>query len=171
MKKVLSIIFITISYSIIAQNSVIYEAEKKPIKIGKYKYILDYEYNYQSEGKSHSFSEVLVKGNKKQYISHFVYQLKGSTEIHISPDNPSPIQIKNTIIQSSNSHFDIENERIIITTNYYNEKEPKEKEIKILQQSKKGFFYTKEITTYYKNGEIKKETDLPQKIEFYKIPF
>lgn len=81
MKKILSIIFITISFGIIAQNSVIYEAEKKPIKIGKYTYVLDYEYSYQPEGKFHSFSEVLIKGNRKQYISHFVYQLKDNTSL------------------------------------------------------------------------------------------
>ena len=171
MTKIVSLIFILFSHAFIAQNNVIYEAEKEIIKIGKYKYQLEYESDYQPEGKFCSFSEVLIKGNRKQYISHFVYQLKSSTEMQISPDNPPPVQIENIILQSSRSDFDIENERIIITANYYAEKEPKEKEVKTLQQSERGFFYTKELTTYYKNGEIKKETDFPQKIKFHKIPF
>lgn len=170
MKKLNSILFVVIPFLIFGQDGIIYESEKSEIKIGKHKYLLKYEYSYNTEGKEGGFSEVLIKGNRKQYLGHFVYQLKSSTEMRVSPDNPPPIQIENKILQSSSSDFDLENEKIVVTTNYFDEKEPKEKEIKTLQQSKKGFFYTKEKTTYYKNGEIKKETDFPQKIKFYKMP-
>lgn len=160
------------SFYAIAQNNIIYEAKKKYVlKMGKYEYTLHYEYNYQPEGKFNSFTEVLTKGNRKQYLGSLVYQLKNSTEMQISPHNPPPIQIENKILQSSSSEFDIEKEQIIVTTFYYDEKEPKEKEIKTLQQGKKGFFYVKKRQTFFKNGEIKEEKDLPEKIEFYKIPF
>ena len=172
MKKILSLILILLSLVVIAQDNMIYEAEKKHIKkIGKYKYVLKYEYNYQPEGKICSFSEVLTKGNRKQYIGHFVYQLKNSTEIRISPHNPPPLQIENRIVQSYDSFYDEIKGQIIVTTIFYDDKEPKEKEIKTLQQGKIGFFYVKEKQTFFKNGEVEEQTNLPEKIEFYKIPF
>lgn len=162
------LLLILLPLVIFAQNNIIYEVEKSSIKLGKYEYLLTYEWDYSPEGKKASFSEVLIKGNRKQYLGHFVYQLKSSTEMRISPHNPPPIQIENKILQSSSSDFDTEKEQIIVTTFYYDEKEPKEKEIKILQHGKKGFFFLKYKETYYKNGEKKVEKDLPEKIEYVK---
>jgi len=170
MKKLNFIIFVILPFFILAQKNFVYQAEKSEIKIGKYKYELRYEWDYYHEEKEASFSEVLIRGNKKQYLGHFVYQLKSSTEMQISPHNPPPVQIENKILQSSSSDFNIEKEQIIVTTFYYDEKEPKEKEIKTLQQGKKGFFYVKERQTFFKNGEVKEEKNLPEKIEFFKIP-
>ncbi|MFN1218063.1 hypothetical protein ACKW6Q_13920 [Chryseobacterium kwangjuense] len=172
MKRFVSILFILLSAAVIAQDNMIYNAEKQyKKKIGNYKYTLVYEYNYQPEGKFSSYSEVLIKGNRKQYLGSFVYQLKSSTEMRVSPHNPPPIQIENKILESSYSLFNYEKKQIIVTTNYYDEKEPKEKEIRTLQQGKKGFFYIKEKQTYFKNGEIKEEKNLPEKINFVKIHF
>lgn len=171
MKKYISLILMLFSFAAIAQDNIIYEAEKKQIiKMGKYRYTLEYKHNYQPEGKFNSFSQVLIKGNKKQYLGHFVYQLESSTEMQISPHNPPPVQIENKILQSCSSDFDIEKEQIIVTTYFYGEKQPKEKEIKNFQQGKKGFFYVKEKQTFFKNGEVKEEKNLPEKIEFYKTP-
>jgi len=170
MRKIILLLFLLSSFGLIAQNN-IYEVKKTEIKFGKYKYTLEYEYNYQPEGKFNSFSEVLIRDNRKQYIGSFVYQLKKSTEMRISPHNPPPIQIENRIVQSYDSSYDEKKEQIIVTTYYYDEKEPKEKEIKTLQQGKKGFFYVKEKQTFFKNGERKEEKDLPEKIEFVKINF
>lgn len=171
MKRIVLLLSLLLSFGLIAQNNIIYEAEKTNFKFGKYKYTLNYEYSYYPEGKESSFSEVLIKGSRKQYLGHFVYQLKSSTEMRISEDNPPYPQIENRIVQSSHSNFDYEKEQIIVTTNYYDEKEPKEKQIEILQQSKKGFFYLKQKETYYKNGDKKVEKDLPEKIENVKIHF
>ena len=172
MKKILSLILILLSLVVIAQDNMIYEAEKKHIKkIGKYKYVLKYEYNYQPEGKNCSFSEVLTKGNRKQYIGHFKYQLKSNTEIKINEKLPTIRQLENKIIEDFNYTSDEEKEQIIVTTYYYDEKEPKEKEVKILQQGKKGFFYVIQKQFFFRNGKTEEEKNLPEKIEFYKVPF
>lgn len=172
MKITLSLIIILFSLLVNAQDNLIFNAEKKSLlNIGKYHYVIDYEYNYQPENKIFSFSEILVKGNKKQYIAHFVYQLKNTTEMQINPDNPPPIQIENRILQSYSLLYERKKEQILVTTYFYDMKEPKEKEIKTLQQSKNGFFYVKEKQTYFKNGKLKEEKELTPKIEFYKIPF
>ena len=172
MRKIILLLFLLSSFGLIAQDNLTYETEKKhTVKIGKYKYSINIERSYYPEGKEASFSEVLIKGNRKQYIAHFLYQLKSSTEMHISPHNPPPIQIENRIVQSYVSSYDEKKEQIVVTTYYYDEKEPKEKEIKIFQQSKKGFFYVRQKQVYFKNGEMKEEKDLPKKIEFVDVDF
>lgn len=117
--------------------------------MGEYEYQLEYEKDYFPEGKEISFSEVLIKDKKKQYLGSFVYQLKSSTEMRISEDHPPYPQIENKILQSSSSDFNIEKEQIIVTTFYYDEKEPKEEEIKTLQQEKKRFFLCKGKTDFF----------------------
>lgn len=114
---------------------------------------------------------ITIKDNKKQYIGHFVYQLKRNTEIRISEDIPPPVQLENKIIKDFYYTVDEKKEQIIVTTYYYDEGEPKEKEVKMLQQGKKGFFYVKEKQTFFKNGERKEEKDLPEKIEFVDVNF
>ncbi|WP_327983477.1 hypothetical protein [Bergeyella porcorum] len=146
MKKNITLIFYMYLYLFFAQEKIPYEsytykAETSYIKMGKYNYLKTYEAFFQPETKECGFSEILVKGNRKQFLGHFVYQLESSAEMQISPDNPPPIQIQNRILQHSSSEFDYKNQQIIVTTFFYDENNLKEKEVKTLQQSKKGFFF------------------------------
>lgn len=167
MRRIILLVFLSLSFGLIAQNN-IYEAKQNFVKIGKHKYKIGYETFNHYEEKLRGFSEILIKGNRKQYLGSFVYQLKSDTEMRISEDHPPREQLENKIIEDSYLVFNYEKEQIIITTYYYDEKEPKEKEMKTLQQAKKGFFYLKQKETYYKNGEKKVEKDLPEKIEYMK---
>ena len=168
MKKIISLTLLVSSFILFAQDNLTYKAEKPFFKFGKHTYLIIYENSFQPETKESVFSEVIIKGNRRQYISHFIYQLKNSSEMMISPDHPPRTQLENKIIQSSNSEFDYKKEQIIVTTYYYDKEEPKEKEIKTLQQNEKGFFYVIQRQIIYKNGEVKEEKDLPNKIEFVK---
>ena len=171
MRKIVFLVFLILSSYISAQDNTIFEAENTQVRIGKYKYSLRYEYSYQPEGKFFLFSEVLFKDKKKQYIGHFVYQLKNDVELVVSPDHPPRPKLENKIIQSYHSEFILKEEKVIVTTYYYDQNEPIEKEVKTLQQSKKGFFYVKQKQIYYRNGDIKEEKDFPEKIEFVKTDF
>lgn len=172
MKKIFLFLLVFSHILFSAQNIVYQESNKKKyIKLGKFKYIGKYEYSYEPESKESIYSFVLTKGNKKQYIGHFKYQLKSNTEIKINEKLPTIRQLENKIIEDFNYTSDEEKEQIIVTTYYYDEKEPKEKEVKILQQGKKGFFYVIQKQFFFRNGKTEEEKNLPEKIEFYKVPF
>ena len=110
MKKIISLTLLVSSFILFAQDNLTYKAEKPFFKFGKHTYLIIYENSFQPETKESVFSEVIIKGNRRQYISHFIYQLKNSSEMMISPDHPPRTQLENKIIQSSNSEFDYKKE-------------------------------------------------------------